>query len=291
MNWTEEYKKSLKMREVEEFFDLIIYRPLAFLIVRAVYNTRITPNNLTATGILMGLTAGYFYSLGQPVYFKIGALFYLAFNLLDCSDGQLARLKRNGTPVGRLIDGIADHLATFSVYTGIAVGFAYNSARPYYWLLMLLFAGGSTIIHGMLVDYHRNRFLHYVSGQRTNFDRDIDEYRKEFELIRNQRGKRFNRIVLQIYFKYSALQKMLVSRKKRARFFVTTSREYFQKNKNIIRFWLILGPTTQVTTLLICTFLNRFDVFIWIIIAGFNSLAVILWPAQQIIDRTFKREP
>ena len=61
MNWAEEYKKSLKMREVEEIFDLFIYRPLAFLLVRMVYKTKITPNNITSIAILMGVTAGCFY--------------------------------------------------------------------------------------------------------------------------------------------------------------------------------------------------------------------------------------
>ena len=142
MNWSEEYKKSLKMREVEEIFDLYIYRPLAFLLVRAVYKTKITPNNITFIAILMGLTAGYFYSLGKPVYFKAGAIFYLAFNILDCSDGQLARLKKNGNHIGRLIDGIGDYIATLAVYIGIAFGFVSKSGNPYYWFVFASFGRG-----------------------------------------------------------------------------------------------------------------------------------------------------
>lgn len=291
MNWSEEYKKSLKMKEVEEVFDLIFYRPIAFLFVRAVYKTKITPNSISIAAIFMGVTAGCFYSLGQPVYFKIGALFYLAFNILDCSDGQLARLKKNGTPVGRIIDGISDYAATFAVYLGIAVGFASRAPKPYFWLLMLIFAGLSSIIHGILVDYYRNRFLDYVREGKSNFEKDIEEYRKKYELIRNQKGKRFNRMVLLIYLKYLAVQRLLVAKKKKTELFIKTQQEYFQKNKSIIRFWVLLGPTTEITTLVICSFFNRFDIFIWIIIIGFNSLAAILWPVQYIIDKTFKREP
>jgi phosphatidylglycerophosphate synthase len=291
MNWSEEYKKSLKMKEVEEVFDLVFYRPIAFLFVRTVYNTEITPNIISIAALFMGITAGCFYSLGQPVYFKIGALFYLAFNILDCSDGQLARLKKTGTPVGRIIDGISDYIATIAVYLGIAVGFAYRSPKPYFWLLMLLFAGLSNIIHGIFVDYYRSRFLYYVKRGGSNFEKDIEEFRKEYELIRNQKGKRFDRMVLLIYFKYSALQRLLVAKKRETKLFITTPEEYFQKNKTIIRFWVLLGTTTEITTLVICSFFNRFDIFIWIIIIGFNSLAAILWPVQQIIDKTFKREP
>lgn len=291
MNWSEEYKKSLKMKEVEEVFDLIFYRPVAFLFVRTVYNTGITPNSISIAAILMGITAGSFYSLGQPVYFKIGAFLYLLFNILDCSDGQLARLKKTGTPVGRIIDGISDYIATIAVYLGIAAGFAFRSPKPYFWLLMLLFAGFSNIIHGILVDYYRSRFLYYVRGGESNFEKEIEEFRKEYEIIRNQKGKRFDRMVLLIYFKYSALQRLLVAKKKKAKLFITTPEEYFRKNKTIIRFWLLIGATTEITTLIICSFFNRFDIFIWIIIIGFNSLAAILWSIQRIIDKTFNGEP
>ena len=290
MNWAEEYKKSLKMREVEEIFDLFIYRPLAFLLVRVVYKTKITPNNITFIAILMGVTAGIFYSLGKPVYFKVGAMFYLAFNILDCSDGQLARLKKNGNHIGRLIDGIGDYIATLAVYIGIACGFVPDSGNPYYWFILLLLAGASTIIHGMLVDYYRNRFLNYVSGRKSNSEKDFEECRKEFESLKNKKGKGFDRMVLRIYFKYTELQRFIIARKKKTKLFITTSQEYYQKNKNIMRFWVILGPTTQVTTLIICSFLNRLDIFIWIIIAVFNCLAAILWIFQAIIDKTLKKE-
>lgn len=289
MNWIQEYKKSLKMKEVEEIFDLIIYRPLAFLFVRAVYKTRITPDNITVAAIFMGVIAGCFYSAGTPASFKTAALFYMAFNIFDCSDGQLARLKKNGTSVGRLIDGLADYAATIAVYIGLAAGFALKSPGQIYWLLLLAATGATTIIHGMLVDYYRTRFLNYVCGQKNNFERDNEEYKKELDLIRNEKGKWFDRMVLIIYLKYSSLQRLLVSRKK-TRLFSTTPEEYYQKNKTIIRFWVILGPTTQLTVLVICSFIDRFDIFIWIIFAGFNCLAAVLWPFQKIIDRTIKRE-
>ena len=39
MSLRAQYLASLKMREVEEFFDLVFYRPLAFLFVKAIYRT------------------------------------------------------------------------------------------------------------------------------------------------------------------------------------------------------------------------------------------------------------
>ena len=46
MSWYQEYKKSLKRVEVEELVDRFFYRPVAFLVVKLVYNTRITPDQI-----------------------------------------------------------------------------------------------------------------------------------------------------------------------------------------------------------------------------------------------------
>ena len=289
MNWLGEYRKSLKMKEVEEIPDLLFYRPVAFLLVRVIYRTEITPNQISLFAIVMGILAGYFYSLGLPLYFTVGAVFFLAFNILDCSDGQLARLKKNGTPVGRIIDGISDYIATVAVYLGILFGFALRSDDHFYWVIMLALAGISNIIHGIFVDFYRTRFIDYLRG-RSTFDNDIEEFEKEYESIKHQKSKILERLVLLIYFRYSSLQRFLVARKKKTRSFITTPEEYYRKNRYIIRFWLLMGPTAQVTTIIVCSLFNRFDIFIWIVAGVFNSLALILWIAQKIIDSTFKKE-
>jgi len=289
VNWLEEYRKSLKMREVEEIPDLLFYRPVAFLLVRLIYRTEITPNQISLFAIVMGIFAGYFYSLGQTLYYAVGALFFLAFNILDCSDGQLARLKKNGTPVGRIIDGISDYIATVAVYLGILFGFALRSDDHSYWVIMLALAGISNIIQGIFVDFYRTRFIDYIIG-RSTFNKDIEEFEKEYESIKHKRSKIFERLVLLVYFRYSAVQRFLVAIKKKPRSFITTPEEYFRKNRYIIRLWLLMGPTAQVTTIIICSLLNRFDIFIWIIVGVFNSLALILWIAQKTIDSTFKKE-
>jgi hypothetical protein len=290
MSWYKEYKESLKLKEVEEILDLLFYRPLAFLIVKAVYRTKITPNHLTIVSILMGVIGGCLYSVGTPAYFTAGALFYLAFNILDCSDGQLARLKKNGTAAGKIIDGISDYIATIAIYIGVALGFANHTANPSFWWIMLILTGLSNGIHGVLLDFYRNRFIDYVQGHKSTFEEGIDEFRKEHEKLKHQKRKWFDRVVIFIFLRYSIIQRALVAKRKKAKLFNTTPQKYYKKNKTIMRFWVLLGPTSQISTLIICSFFNRFDVFIWIMIAGFNTLAVILWLIQHMIDKKLKND-
>lgn len=289
MSWYTEYKKTLKLREVEEIFDLFFYRPLAFLLVRMVYRTRITPNHLTIISILMGIIAGFLFSTGRPALMTAGALFYLAFNIFDCSDGQLARLKNNGTAVGKIIDGVADYTATIAVYIGLAFGFANHQEDPVFWWMILLITGLSYGIHAILVDFYRNRFLDYYRQRKFDFEASLGEFRTAYVKLKHQKGKWFDRTLLLIYLRYSVLQRTLVARRKRTRILDIQPQDYYRRNWLLLRLWLLIGPTTHITNLIICALFHRIDLFIWIVLIGFNGFAVILWIIQQIIDRTYKK--
>ena len=288
MSWLKEYKSSLKLIEVEETFDLYFYRPLAFLIVKLVYPTNITPNQLTFAAIIMGIIGACFYAQGLPLYFIIGALFYMMFNIFDCSDGQLARIKKNGTHSGRIVDGLADYISTVSVFIGIGIGFANSQSNPGFWWMLIVITGASNIVHSVLVDYYRTRFLDYVLERKSTFDEDLDDFQSEYDKIKDQKGNWFDKIAIGLYLKYNGLQSKLTSNKKEDTLFKASSAEYFKKNKLIIRFWILMGPTHQITALILCSFFNRFDIFFGIMIIVFNLLALILWIIQQQIDKTFK---
>jgi hypothetical protein len=235
----------------------------------------------------MGIAGGCVYAFGSQVSCFIGAFFYLLFNILDCSDGQLARLKKNGTSVGRLVDGIADYIAAMAVYIGIAIGFSDNPDQPSLMLIWLSLAGISTIIQEILLDYYRTRFLDIVLKRKNTFEEGIEEYKNEYEKIKNQKEKWLDRIIISVYLIYSNLQRKLAARKKREIPFNVMPREYFDKNRVIIRFWVFIGPSANITSLIICSLFCRFDIFFWIVIGGFNILAAALWIIQHQIDKSF----
>jgi phosphatidylglycerophosphate synthase len=290
MNWLEEYKASLKMPEVEEVIDLLIYRPLAFLVVISVYNTKIKPDHLTLAAMTMGIIGGCFYAFGTHPTCITGAVFYILFNILDCSDGQLARIKKNGSPAGRLLDGIADYIAAIAVFTGIAIGYSGNPDQPSSMVLLLFLAGLSIIVQDTLVDYFRTRFLDIVLKRENTFNEGLMVFKKEYENIRKEKGKWLKKAIVLIYLKYSQLQKIITSKKRSFKLVNATPEEYFNKNKLIIRFWVLMGPSAKITVLIICSFFARFDIFFWTILVGLNILAVILRLIQYRIDKSFETQ-
>lgn len=275
------------MKEVEEVIDLLLYRPLAFLVVISVYNTKIKPDHLTLMAMFMGITGGLFYSLGTYQGAITGAVCYLLFNILDCSDGQLARIKKNGSSVGRLLDGIADYIAAIAVYTGLAFGFADTYAHPSVFFILTGAAGLSIIIQESLVDYYRTRFLDVVLQRQDTFDEGMEEYKKEYDKIKNQKGQWFSKFIVLIYLTYSRIQRFLTPKKKKIQYSHTSPERYFKLNHIIIRFWVFMGPSAKITILILCSLFCRFDIFFWIVIGVFNILAVLLWLIQYRIDKLY----
>lgn len=280
-----EYKKSLKMIEAEEIFDLYFYRPLAFLFVKAIYNTRITPNQLTLLSMLFGLLGGASYAFGSYAAFVVGAVLYCLYNILDCSDGQLARLKNNGTRLGRVLDGIADYVVSVAVYAGIGIGFASNSDDPVFWWILTVAAGISNGAQSMIFDYYRSRFLDYVLERVSTFEDGMESFREEYGHLKRQKGKLFAKTVIWIYLQYSFVQRKLTSHWKSVKPAKKYDpEEYYRINRVVLHLWSYLGPTTQWTFLIVTSLINRLDIYLWGLVAAGNIWALVMLTVQNKVN-------
>jgi len=290
MSLFHEYKSSLKKIEVEELFDLYFYRPLAFLLVKAVYSTNITPNQLTVISMIFGVLGGICYSFGTHKAFMFGAVLYLLYNVVDCSDGQLARLKKNGTTIGRILDGVADYVVSVALYFGIGFGYANNSSNPFLIWLLTAAAGISNAIQSGLLDYYRTRYLDYVLNRVSILDDGLKVFEDEFERLKKIKGRYFDKVIIWIYLQYSAIQQKVTNPKpeqEKIKAHINTE-EYSKKNRLLIRLWTLLGPTTQWTFLIITSFLNRIDIYLLGIFVVGNILAIIIYFFQSKSDKALK---
>ncbi len=290
MSWLQEYKSSLKLIDVEELLDLFFYRPLAFLFVKVVYKTNLTPNQITSIALVVGMVGGVFYFYNTHYAISIGAILLIIYDVLDCSDGMIARLKKNGTFFGRILDGIADYFVTVTVYLGIGFGFASNSDNPlFYWVLLVL-AGASNIIHAATVDFYRNKYMDYAFNRDATLGENLKEFKEESEKLNASSGKYFQKFVVWIYLKYSAAQINASEGKNSEEITKYDRDDYLKKNKRILHFWTYLGPTTELTLIIVASFLNRLDLFMWVMVTVGNTYALILFVMQSRINKKIKLE-
>jgi len=148
----QQYKASLKDISIEQPLHLYFFRPIAFVLVKLIYRFPLTPNQISFISMMAGIASGIFFFFGDARSFLYGGLLYAFAYILDCVDGMIARLKKTGTPVGRIIDGAGDYVNSVAVYTGFALGLVRaNYELPVSPYLLVSLAGASFILHLSLI--------------------------------------------------------------------------------------------------------------------------------------------
>jgi len=136
-----EYQKSLKkppnpfINKIK-YIDIYLNRPVASLVVRAVFNTRVTPNGLTYISFFFGLLGAFFFSRGEYLYLILGGVCAQLSSIIDGADGMLARAKNMCGDYGANLDLFLDRITDFSLLVGISLG-----ANTYFKNPNLLFLG------------------------------------------------------------------------------------------------------------------------------------------------------
>jgi CDP-diacylglycerol--glycerol-3-phosphate 3-phosphatidyltransferase len=88
--------------------------------------TRVTPNALTAGGVLLcaaGAVVVYFEYRGQLAAYWIGAALFIVGSILDILDGALARSSGKATPFGAFVDSMTDRVSEGVMLGAIALVF------------------------------------------------------------------------------------------------------------------------------------------------------------------------
>lgn len=140
------YQKSLKrptnpfINKIK-FVDFYLNRPIASLMVRAVFNTRVTPNALTYISFFFGLLGAFFFSRGEYLYIILGGVCAQVSSIIDGADGMLARAKNMCSDYGANLDLFLDRITDFSLLVGISLGANIYFKNPRLLILGLLTAG------------------------------------------------------------------------------------------------------------------------------------------------------
>lgn len=287
MTWLTEYKKSLKNVHAEEPLDVYFFRPLAFIIVKAFYRFPITPNQYSLLALLSGIAAGFNLMKGTTSGFEWGAFYFLLFAVLDCCDGMVARLKKNGTEFGRLIDGIVDYTVNIIVYFTLALGVQKSFVmtgmfQP--WMLVVL-AGISKAIHSISYDHYLTEYLSYEKGDGGFVVREIEDLRKKLIDAQKENGSIIRKFGLRLYLGYSSLQAG-----NQGRSLVYAPELYCEKNLLALRMWSMIGPSVHIAFLILSFIFNApYVLFSYAIIFG-NVWLFLMFAYQFKINQELARE-
>lgn len=177
------YWASLKAREVEETIDVYVHRPVAYVLAKALYPTPISPDTVTALSILAGIASAASLLVKFPHHLQASGLLLFLSAVLDCADGQLARMRKTSSLFGRMLDGTAD-LITVGAVAPASLWVMWNQLDAPLWIkgtviAVTCIAVVTTSFHTTMYDHYKNVFLRLTGPYEEGDDYEAACERRE----------------------------------------------------------------------------------------------------------------
>ena len=199
------YQATLKSAETEDWLDLHVIRPLCYYCAVIFAKLDIHPNTVTIASMFVGAgsaiffgCASYYYCGTMGLLLNIIAIVLLMIaDILDCTDGQLARMTGKKSRLGRILDGVAGFTWFVPIYHALVWRFYLHHDLEFSWLgiadtpqnaiiatvivYVLGLWSGIVGIAGQqrLADYYINVHLFFLKGEKGS---ELDNSRRQQEI-------------------------------------------------------------------------------------------------------------
>ena len=201
----EEFKKTLKSSDTEDWLDLHFVRPFCYYWALLFAHLDIHPNTVTilsmfivaGSAIYFGC-ASFYYNGMEGLMFNIIAILMLCLaDIFDCTDGQLARMTGKKSKLGRILDGLAGFTWFIPIYHAMIYRFYLHHDLEFQWLGIedtpenALIVTGIAYIIGViagfmgtggqqrLADYYIQVHLFFLKGEKGS---ELDNSKRQQEI-------------------------------------------------------------------------------------------------------------
>lgn len=285
MTLREKYRKGLKPLVVEEWVDLIIYRPLGFLVALPLALTPVTPNQVTFLSAIAGVAGGVALALGDPTWLMWGAILYMFSNVLDCSDGQLARMTQTFSRYGRIYDGVADYVVGLATFLGIGIGWKPEGYSSLGWWLLVFFGGiVATTYQVMHLNHVRQAYLRAV--QHTDGSAHVHNGKKK------KKTKKRMIFYIPFYLLYRAY--LSIERSVRRQVHLPIELPASVRNlpslRTVLILWTFTGKGTHVTLLGLFLLFGKPEDYFWFCLIPGNLWIFAVWIGHRNVLKSIERK-
>jgi len=146
MNFSE--LREICKRKSGYIITLFVANELSLILTWYLRKTRISPNQVTIASIFIAICCACSYAAGE---FIIGSVFLLISHVLDCTDGNLARVTGSFSNIGKWLDKIGDRFCETIILIGVSVYFLEIDGSKL-WFSLSLFNGIFLLYYFYIVD-------------------------------------------------------------------------------------------------------------------------------------------
>ena len=298
------YRDTLKSMDTEEHIDLAFYRPIGYMWACLAKRLGVTPNAITIASIFLGIGAGIMFYFPDMWLNVIGMLLLIWANSFDSADGQLARMTKQYSRLGRILDGLSGDMWFASIYIAIClrenITSEFFSAHPWVIWVVAVVTGLCHAKQAAAADYYRQFHLYFLKGEEGSELESCDELRSRLATL--SWSKNFwKKLTLTFYTQYTANQEALtpsmqtLRRELRKRFasgvIPMDFREAFRaKSLPLMKYTNILSFNWRVIALFTALFLQMPWLYFAFELIVLNALLVYMIVRHEHICRDFTKE-
>ncbi len=286
------FAQVLKSREVEDPVNLWVHRPLAYAFCRLVYDTPITPNQITLFAIALGLTAAACWVVGTPAMMLLGGALLWSSAIMDGADGMLARAKNLHSSFGRALDGSADMIVGLSTVAACLYHLS-QAGLGRGFLALGLAATVTTVVQLNQYDFYKELHLRSTRIDRGGEGDTAERAARLSDRVQAEGAPWYTRASMAFYADYTRTQERLVRATNPAAlgllYGVTRNAQsadiYRAHNRAPMRLWIAVSLAPHSYLFAMAGMADRLDRYLWLRLTLMNALMLVAWWSQRRATR------
>lgn len=179
--------ESRKSDDTDDYIDRIFHEPVALFFTRRFIKLGFSPNAVTILSMIFGVSGGVLFYPRNLCLNVLGILLEIFAAVLDCSDGQVARMTGKSSELGRVLDGTVDGVNFLSVYLALTLRMMHEPIpflngilwKGWIWPIAAFCGLYSHSSQARIADYYRVVHLFFRKGNDLQRSGEIyEEYQK-----------------------------------------------------------------------------------------------------------------
>ena len=140
----------------------LIVRRVSFLFTYLLINVGCSAWGASIISVLVALAGSFCFAVDNPVFRIIGVCLIEMWLVLDCVDGNIARVKNTSSEMGEFVDALSGYYVTGFVYFFVGIAAYYTTSIFRHNAFTLIILGGISTIAGLLARIIHQKYTYSI---------------------------------------------------------------------------------------------------------------------------------
>ncbi len=279
--------------EIEEYTNLYFIHPISGWLVPKFAAKNISPNMVSLTGMMFGILAGFaYFNYHNPYMAVAGFICMILWHIMDGADGQLARLTKSYSEIGKVLDGVCDYVTFFSVYLGLGLALSQQGYSEVWYIIL-----AAVVLHAIqssAYELQRGEYDYWGHGKQSAALPEISH------MIADLKGKSALAFIMsQFHIGYVRMQRRSSGINSAHRKSLRNALQDNQDKTNEIRTlyretyapavntWSVMCANYRTIAIFIACIAGQPIYFFWFEIAILTPILIVLIQKQRLLNQLF----